>query len=66
VLLVRNAILMLVCLNKFVMRVVSFPTYVKVAHFCLWGVALSCVWVSARFMGCVCGLMGKELFCRML
>ena len=65
-LLVRNAILMLVRLNRFVMRVVSVPMYVKVAHFCFWGVVLSCVWVSVRFLGCACGLMGKELLCRML
>ena len=50
-LLVQNAIFMLVCLNKLVMNVVSFPMYVNVAHFCV-GV---CVWPIAVFVvwGCV-------------
>jgi hypothetical protein len=35
VLLVRYAILRSECLNMLVMYVVSFPTYVNVAHLCL-------------------------------
>jgi len=34
VLLVRNAILMFVCLKMFVINVVSLPVYVNVAHLC--------------------------------
>jgi hypothetical protein len=34
VLLVLNAVFTLVFMNRLVMKVVSFPTYVNVAHFC--------------------------------
>jgi len=71
VLLVRNAIFMLVLLNRLVMKVVSLPMYVKVAHLCVG----TCVCVAG-----VCSLdasgdghrvgflwlwIGKALFCRM-
>ena len=42
-LLVRNAIFMLAFLNRLVMKVVSLPTYVKVAHLCVG----TCVCVAA-------------------
>jgi hypothetical protein len=47
VLFMRNAIFMLVCLNKFVIYVVSFPMYVNVTHFCFcvwWSVSVFVVW----------------------
>ena len=43
VLLVRNAIFMLSFLNRLVMKVVSLPMYVKVAHLCVG----MCVCVAA-------------------
>jgi hypothetical protein len=49
VLLVLNAIFTLVFLNRLVMKVVSFPTYVNVAHFC-GGV---CVFVVIVFLNSV-------------
>ena len=33
----RKVTLMYVCLNSFVMKVVSLPVYVKVAHLCFAG-----------------------------
>ena len=43
VLLIRNAIFMLAFLNRLVMKVVSLPMYVKVAHLCVG----TCVCVAA-------------------
>jgi len=37
VVLVRNEIFMFAFLNKFVIKVVSLPMYVKVAHLCVGG-----------------------------
>jgi hypothetical protein len=64
VLFVQNAIFMLVCLNKFVIYVVSFPIYVNVTHFCF------CVWVvcfccDLGWCG-LCSCTAKELLCKML
>jgi hypothetical protein len=39
-LLVVNAILTSVFLNSYVMNLVSFPTYVNLAHFVLWASCL--------------------------
>jgi hypothetical protein len=68
VLLVRKAIFMLVFLNRLVMKLVSFPMYVEVAHF----VAGVCVRVFVNCFllvtggGCgVGGWIGKALLCRM-
>jgi hypothetical protein len=46
--------------------VCGFFSYVCENSPFLGGVELSCVWVSVRCLGCICGLMGKELLCRML
>jgi hypothetical protein len=55
---------MLVCLNMFVMKCVSFPTYVNVAYFCSGGVVVS---FRVMCLGCCLrGVMGNELFCIML
>jgi hypothetical protein len=63
VLLVRRAILSSVCLKISVMYDVSFPMYVKEAHF--GGVVGSSGWVGL-VVWVLWGLMGKELFHRML
>jgi hypothetical protein len=55
VLLVRSAILRSVFLNRFVMKVVSLPMYVKVVHFCVEVVICSSV-VRVVSFGVVCGL----------
>ena len=67
VLFVRNAIFMLVRLNKLVMYVVSFPVYVNVIHLCVCVCVFSCCW----FCGCrgwcgLCGFIGNPLLYRML
>ena len=54
---------MFVCLNSFVMRVVSLPVYVNVAQDCAVGFLSGC--------GGVCGVdfwgrIGKAFLCRML
>jgi len=60
---------MLVFLNRLVMKLVSFPMYVKVAHF-VSGVCV-CVFVNCFLLvlggGCGgCGWIGKALLFRML
>jgi hypothetical protein len=67
VLLVRNAIPMSVFLNRFVIKVVSFPTSVNVANFCIVVVIRS----SGAMVECLggggwYGWIGKSLFCMML
>ena len=63
VLLARRVTFMSVSLKTFVMKVVSLPTYVKGAHFC---VVFSCLWLEGVMGGlgvggkCVC--IGKPLF----
>jgi hypothetical protein len=60
---VQYAIFIFVCLNSFVMKVVSLPVYVNVAHDCAVGFFSGC--------GGICGVtfwgrIGKVLFCKML
>ena len=65
---VQYAIFMSVCLNSFVMYVVSLPEYVNVARVCFVRgfVGLLGSWVGKG--GCIWwgGGIGKELLCRML
>jgi hypothetical protein len=64
---VLNPILMLVLLNSFVMRYVSFPVYVKVVHMGLGVFVFEFSAVS--FLGFGCGFggwVGNPLFCRIL
>ena len=65
VLLVRNAILMFVRLKMFVIKVVSLPVYVNVAHFC-FSIGLGSVCLLSFRLGGFCGRTGNELFSRML
>ena len=70
-LLVLNATLSLVFLNKFVMNLVSFPMQVNVTHFCVGAcvavaACLSSVLVGGNWMGGLCGRMGKALLYMML
>jgi hypothetical protein len=55
---------MSVCLNLFVMKCVSFPMYVNVAHFCFEG-RVTCRRVMCLAC-CLCGATENELFCIML
>jgi len=59
---------MLVFLNRLVMKLVSFPMYVKVAHFgagvCVRVVVTCFLLVSGGGFG-VGGWIGKALLCRM-
>jgi hypothetical protein len=64
VLLVRNAICMPVCLNMLVISYVSFPMYVKAAHFRLGDRVICCRVVF--LVCCLCDVRGKELLCIML
>jgi hypothetical protein len=67
VLLVRKAIFKLVFLNKLVMKVVSFPMYVKVAHVAV-GVCVGVIVNGFLSAVGVCGVgrgIGKALLCRM-
>ena len=65
VLFVRKAILISVFLNRLVMNVVSFPTYVNVAHLCVF-VCVDCFCSFSFGWHGFCGLIGKELLYRML
>jgi hypothetical protein len=68
VLLVLNAIFTLVFLNRLVMKVVSFPTYVNVAHFCggvCVCVVIACFLVVSGGGFRVGGWIGKALLWRM-
>jgi hypothetical protein len=63
---VLKPILMFVFLNNFVMRYVSFPVYVKVAHLGV-GVGVFFGPTAISFLGFKCGFgVGKPLLCRML
>ena len=54
-LLVRNEIFKSAFLNRFVIKVVSLPMYVKVAHFCVVGrVCVFCCLFSVCVRGSVC------------
>ena len=53
VLLVRNAIFMLVFLNRLVMTVVSLPVQVNVANFCIGECVCVCVHVCSRCCRCL-------------
>ena len=58
-LLVRNEIFKSAFLNRFVIKVVSLPMYVKVAHFCVVGrVCVFCCLFSVCVRGSVCGWGG--------
>ena len=55
---------MFVCLNNFVMKVVSLPVYVNTAQDCVAGFLCGCGGVCELvFFG---GRIRKELLCRML
>ena len=61
---------MLVFLNRLVLKLVSFPMYVKVANFvagvCVRVFVNSFLLVLVLGGGCgVCGWIGKALLCRM-
>jgi len=63
VLLVLSAIFRSVFLNRFVIYVVSFPMYVKDAHFCVW--VLVCLFeglVGCPMVGGLCVWVGNPLF----
>ena len=71
-LLVQNAIFMLVFLNRLVMKVVSLPMYMKVAHLCVWTCVCMATICSLVASGDGHGVGGflwlwiwKALFCRM-
>ena len=71
-LLVRNAIFMLAFLNRLVMKVVSLPMYVKVAHLCVGSCvcvdvvcSLDASWDGHGVGGFLWLWIGKALFCRM-
>jgi hypothetical protein len=65
VLLVRNVVLMLVCLKMFMINVVSLPMYVNVAHFC-FSIGLGSSGFLSFRLGGFCGQIGNELLSRML
>ena len=60
---VQNVILRSIRLKMFVMYEVSFPIYVKQAHFCVECV-ITCL--SGLEVGGLCGFIGTELLCGML
>ena len=59
----RKATLMSVCLNSFVMKVVSLSVYVNVAHLHFSGWSSGCGGEGGVFGG---GVIGKSLLRRML